>query len=70
MSTLAGLAVSGSGDTCSTSSNTTPTPSQGLYRPTGLAIDISNNLHIADSKHNCVRMLANEAPASPLSPPS
>src|SRR5271154_7136497 len=59
MSTLVGLAVSGKGDTCSTSSNSTPTPSQGLYQPTGLAVDSSNNLYIADSKHNCVRMLAN-----------
>ena len=61
MSTLVGLAVSGKGDTCSTSSNSTPAPSQGLYQPTGLAIDSSNNLYIADSKHNCVRMLANGA---------
>src|ERR1700744_4064378 len=59
MSTLVGLAVSGKGDTCSTASNNTPTPSQGLYQPTGLAVDSSNNLYIADSKHNCVRVLAN-----------
>jgi sugar lactone lactonase YvrE len=61
MSTVVGLAVSGQGDTCSTASNSTPTPSQGLYQPTGLAVDNSNNLYIADSKHNCVRMLANGA---------
>ncbi len=61
MSTVVGLAVSGQGDTCSTASNPTPTPSQGLYQPTGLAVDSSNNLYIADSKHNCVRMLANGA---------
>jgi hypothetical protein len=59
MSTLVGLAVSGKGDTCSTSSNSAPTPSQGLYQPTGLAVDSSNNLYIADSKHNCIRMLPN-----------
>src|SRR5882757_1895744 len=59
MSTVVGLAVSGQGDTCSTASN--PTPTQGLYQPTGLAFDSSNNLYIADSKHNCVRMLANGA---------
>ncbi len=59
MSTLVGLAVFGKGDTCNTSSNSTPTPSQGLYQPTGLAVDSSNNLYIADSSHNCVRMLAN-----------
>src|SRR5258708_4521178 len=61
MSTVVGLAVSGQGDTCSTASNSTPTPSQGLYQPTGLAVDSSNNIYIADSKHNCVRMLANGA---------
>jgi sugar lactone lactonase YvrE len=61
MSTVVGLAVSGQGDTCSTASNPTPTPTQGLYQPTGLAVDSSNNLYIADSKHNCVRMLANGA---------
>jgi hypothetical protein len=61
MSTLVGLAVSGKGDTCSTSSNTPPTPSQGSYQPTGLAIDSSNNLYVADSKHNSVRTLANGA---------
>jgi hypothetical protein len=44
MSTLVGLAVSGRGDTCSTSSNSTPTAAQGLYQPTGLALDSSNNL--------------------------
>jgi hypothetical protein len=58
MSTLVGLAVSGKGDTCSTASNSTPTPAQGLYQPTGLAIDSANNLYIADSSHNCVRKLA------------
>jgi hypothetical protein len=57
MSTLVGLAVSGKGDTCSTATNSTPTPSQGLYQPTGLAVDSSNNLYIADSSHNCVRKL-------------
>ncbi len=61
MSTVVGLAVSGQGDTCNTSSNATPTPSQGLYQPSGLAVDSSNNLYIADSKHNCIRMLANGA---------
>src|SRR5271170_7700399 len=61
MSTLVGLAVSGKGDTCSTSTNSTPTPSQGLYQPTGLAVDSSNNLYIADSSHNCVRKLASGA---------
>src|ERR1700733_561688 len=57
MSTVVGLAVSGKGDTCSTATNSTPTPSQGLYQPTGLAVDNSNNLYIADSSHNCIRKL-------------
>ena len=70
MSTVVGLAVSGQGDTCSTASNPTPTPSQGLYQPTGLAVDSSNNLYIADSKHNCVRMLANGASGVAPSRPS
>jgi len=61
ISTIVGLAVTGKGDTCNTTSNSTPTFSQGLYQPTGLAIDSSSNLYIADSKHNCVRMLANGA---------
>src|ERR1700736_1106698 len=61
MSAVVGLAVSGQGDTCSTASNPTPTFSQGLYQPTGLAVDSSNNIYIADSKHNCIRMLANGA---------
>jgi hypothetical protein len=60
ISTVAGLATLG-GDTCNTFSNTTPTPTQGLYQPTGLAVDSSNNLYIADSKHNCVRKLPNNA---------
>jgi hypothetical protein len=59
-STIVGLAVSGSGDTCNIFSNSTPTPTQGLYQPTGLAVDSSNNLYIADSKHNCVRMLPHD----------
>jgi MBG domain (YGX type)/Bacterial Ig-like domain (group 3)/NHL repeat len=60
-STIVGLAVVGNGDTCNTSTNSTPTPAQGLYQPTGLAVDSSNNLYIADSKHNCVRKLPNTA---------
>jgi hypothetical protein len=58
-STIVGLAVGGSGDTCNIFTNTTPTPTQGLYQPTGLAVDSSNNLYIADSKHNCIRELPN-----------
>ena len=58
MTTVAGLAVSGQSDTCNISSNNTPTATEGLYRPTGLAIDSANRLYIADSMHNCVRVLA------------
>jgi sugar lactone lactonase YvrE len=62
ISTIAGLAISSNGgDTCDISSNKTPAPSQGLYQPAGLAIDSSNNLYIADSRHNCIRKLANGA---------
>lgn len=61
ISTIVGLAVAGNGDTCNTTSNSTPTPTQGLYQPTGLALDSSNNLYIADSKHNCVRKLPNSS---------
>ncbi len=57
VTTIAGLSVSGESDTCNSALNPTPTPTQGLYQPTGLAIDSSNRLYIADSKHNCVRAL-------------
>jgi MBG domain (YGX type)/Bacterial Ig-like domain (group 3)/NHL repeat len=60
-STIVGLAVGGSGDTCNIFNNSTPTPTQGLYQPIGLAVDSSNNLYIADSKHNCVRELPHDA---------
>jgi sugar lactone lactonase YvrE len=55
--TLVGLVVSGSGDTCNTASNATPTAAQGLYLPSALAIDATDNLYIADTGHNCVRLL-------------
>ena len=59
VSTVAGLRVSGSpSDTCNTASNPGPNPTEGLLAPTGLAIDSSNTLYIADSQHNCVRSLA------------
>jgi sugar lactone lactonase YvrE len=59
ITTVAGLTVNGQGDTCNTSANPTPTSAQGLYRPTGLAIDSTNRLYIADSMHHCIRSLAN-----------
>ncbi len=58
VTTVAGLTVTGQGDTCNTSSTAAPTAGQGLYKPTGLAIDASNRLYIADSMHNCIRALA------------
>ena len=59
ITTVAGLAVSGQSDTCNTALDATPPPTatQGLYQPTGLAIDSTNRLYIADSGHNCVRAL-------------
>ena len=67
MTTVAGLGVGSQGDTCNTASNPTPGPTQGLYRPTGLALDAANNLYIADSGHNCIRRLsANSVGASNL----
>ena len=58
VSTVAGLRVSGGPDTCNTASNPGPDPTEGLLAPTGLAVDSSNTLYIADSQHNCVRSLA------------
>jgi hypothetical protein len=57
VTTIVGLGVNGESDTCNSALNPTPTPTQGLYQPTGLVIDSSNRLYIADSKHNCVRAL-------------
>ena len=57
ITTVAGLAVSGQSDTCNSSSTPRRLPAQGLYQPTGLAIDSTNRLYIADSRHNCVRAL-------------
>ncbi len=61
ISTVAGLRVNGSPDTCNTLSNPTPAASEGLMRPAGLAIDSANTLYIADSQHHCIRSLASGA---------
>ena len=67
MTTVAGLGAGTQGDTCNSASNPTPSPAQGLYRPTGLALDAANNLYIADAGHNCIRRLsANSVGASNL----
>ncbi len=69
VTTVAGLRVSGNAsDTCDTSTNPAPTEVQGLLQPTGLAIDSSNTLYIADSQHNCVRSLASGVVDSFASP--
>jgi hypothetical protein len=57
ITTLAGLATTGT-DTCDTSSNVSPAPALGLARPTGLALDSTGRLYIADSLHHCIRSLA------------
>ena len=61
MSTVVGLAVSGQGDTCSTPPTPPLLPLRVCINPPALPSTVSNNLYIADSKHNCVRMLANGA---------
>ncbi len=58
---VAGLIKSGSGDTCNSSLNSSPTAAQGLLAPTALALDSRNNLYIADTGHNCVRKLGSGA---------
>ena len=57
ISTVAGLVVSGQGDTCNTATNSTPTTTQGLLQPTGVALAANGDLYIADTGHNCVRRL-------------
>lgn len=57
VSTVVGLTVTGQGDTCNTASNATPDPTQGLLSPTGIALAPNGDLYIADSGHNCVRLL-------------
>ncbi len=64
VTTVAGLAVSGQSDTCYSGFVPAPTAAQGLYRPTGLAIDASNRLYIADSMHHCIRALASGSTGS------
>jgi sugar lactone lactonase YvrE len=68
ITTVAGLRINGGPDTCNTTSNPAPDPTQGLLAPTGLAIDGSNTLYIADSQHNCVRSLASGAVDSYATP--
>jgi len=67
ITTVAGLRQSGQPDTCQSALNSSPAPitstpgvgaQQGLFAPTGLAIDSNNKLYIADSQHNCVLSLA------------
>ncbi|ADV81295.1 Ig-like domain repeat protein [Terriglobus saanensis] len=57
VTTLLGLVSSGTGDSCNTATNATPSAAQGLYQPGGIVIDSNDSLYIADTGHNCVRML-------------
>jgi sugar lactone lactonase YvrE len=61
-STIAGLVVGGGhSDTCNAVANPTPTPAQGLLNPAGIALAPDGDLYIADTGHNCVRMLADKS---------
>jgi sugar lactone lactonase YvrE len=65
-STIAGLVVGGGhGDTCNAVANPTPTPAQGLLNPAGVALAPDGDLYIADSGHNCVRMLPDKSLNTP-----
>jgi hypothetical protein len=58
ITTVAGLATLNGPDTCNTADGSAPTPAQGLFAPTGLALDDTGRLYISDSLHHCVRSLA------------
>ena len=62
ISTVAGLTTGGaSGDTCDPTSNATPLFTQGLLQPAGIAVAPNGDLFIADSGHNCVRVLPDKS---------
>ena len=57
-STVAGLVVGGGyGDTCNAVANPTPTYTEGLLNPAGIALASNGDLYIADTGHNCIRRL-------------
>lgn len=57
VSTIVGLLTSSGSDTCDSSGNPAPAPSQGLIAPSAVAADSVGNIYIADTGHNCVREL-------------
>jgi sugar lactone lactonase YvrE len=62
VSTIAGLVVGGGyGDTCYPISNPTPTFSEGLLNPAGIAVAPNGDLYIADAGHNCIRRLPDKS---------
>ena len=62
VSTIAGLVVGdGNGDTCNATANPTPTYTQGLLNPAGIALTPNGDLYIADTGHNCVRLLPDKS---------
>ena len=61
ITTVAGLNQPGLLDTCDSSLNPNPTSVQGLLKPQGVAMDVNGNLYVADTGHNCVRMLGSGA---------
>lgn len=61
VTTAVGLATGGAGDSCNAAANPSPTPAQGLFQPSGIAIDFTDTLYIADTGHNCVRALGSRA---------
>ncbi len=54
---VAGLVTSGANDTCNAALNSTPTYNQGLLGPSGVVVSAGNDVYIADSGHNCIRVL-------------
>jgi sugar lactone lactonase YvrE len=58
ITTVAGLTTLNGPDTCNSAAGSAPTPAQGLFAPTGLALDDTGRLYISDSLHHCVRSLA------------
>jgi sugar lactone lactonase YvrE len=62
ISTVAGLITGGNlGDTCDVTSNPNPLFRQGLLKPSGIAVAPNGDLYIADTGHNCVRVLPDKS---------
>lgn len=56
VTTVVGLSTGGA-DTCNTTTNQAPTPTQGLLNPNSVALNSAGDIYIADTGHNCVRRL-------------